>query len=392
MISLSAIRTFVVRTMEWLRPQAAEAALQRDHTMRVMVIEAAGNLWGSERALLDQLEAMPTVGVAVCCPQGAPLIAELEKRGIHVLPRYVAGLHQKSRWHRAYAALKVLRACLEFRPHLIYLNQSGAYRVVLLAATLLSVAIIAHVRIFEDAPYLARQKPSVRRLRGLIAISEAVENEIRRFSELDAVPVHRLYDAYTLARPTVTSPRIADRVACVGRLVPIKGQDVLVAAVGILKSTGKDVDCLIAGEGDERYIRELEILAADYKAHSSIRWLGFVGDVVKLLRTCSILVCPSHREPLGRVIFEAWDAHVVPVVFAGSGGAAEIVAAAQGGILYDEQTPEMLAKALREALELDREQAARLVNNGRLWMAEQCDTKTYGEKISRILRSATFTC
>jgi hypothetical protein len=92
------------------------------------------------------------------------------------------------------------------------------------------------------------------------------------------------------------------------------------------------------------------------------------------------------------VIFEAWDAHVVPVVFAGSGGAAEVVTAAQGGILYDEQTPEILAKALREALELDREQAAQLVNNGRLWMAEQCDTKAYGEKISKILRSATFIC
>ena len=144
--------------------------------------------------------------------------------------------------------------------------------------------------------------------------------------------------------------------------------------------------------GDERYVRKLEILAADYKAHSSIRWLGFVDDVVKLLRTCSILVCPSHREPLGRVIFEAWDAHVVPVVFAGSGGAAEIVTAAQGGIVYDEQTPEMLAKALTGALELDREQAARLVNNGRLWMAEQCDTKVHGEKISRILRSATLPC
>jgi hypothetical protein len=43
--------------------------------------------------------------------------------------------------------------------------------------------------------------------------------------------------------------------------------------------------------------------------------------------TCSMPVCPSHMELLGRVIFEAWDVGAVPVAFSGSGGAAEIVAA-----------------------------------------------------------------
>ena len=36
-----------------------------------------------------------------------------------------------------------------------------------------------------------------------------------------------------------------------------------------------------------------------------------------------VLACPSHREPLGRVVFEAWDAGAVPVVFAGAGEVCE---------------------------------------------------------------------
>jgi glycosyltransferase involved in cell wall biosynthesis len=120
----------------------------------------------------------------------------------------------------------------------------------------------------------------------------------------------------------------------------------------------------------------------------AIQWLGFVADVVSLLLTCSVLVCPSHSEPLGRVILEAWDAGVVPVVFSGSGGAAEIVAAAEGGILYNEQNPSSLARALREALELDPKRREQFINNGRNWMFRNCNLETYGKTISTILSNA----
>ena len=76
------------------------------------------------------------------------------------------------------------------------------------------------------------------------------------------------------------------------------------------------------------------------------------------------------------------------MVFSGSGGAAEIVAAAEGGILYDEQKPSSLAMALREALELDHERRDQLVNNGRNWMFRNCDLETYGKTISTILSNA----
>jgi glycosyltransferase involved in cell wall biosynthesis len=88
------------------------------------------------------------------------------------------------------------------------------------------------------------------------------------------------------------------------------------------------------------------------------------------------------------VIFEAWDAGVIPVVFSGSGGAAEIVAAAEGGILYDKQEPLSLAVALREALELDPKRREQFVNNGRNWMRRNCSLEAYGKTISAILSNA----
>ena len=69
--------------------------------------------------------------VAVCCPPQVPLNSELEKLHIRTLPYYVYGLHEKSKRHRLQAAAGVVRACLEFRPDVIYLNQCGCYKVAL---------------------------------------------------------------------------------------------------------------------------------------------------------------------------------------------------------------------------------------------------------------------
>src|SRR5579883_2868615 len=197
--------------------------------MRTLVIESSGNLWGSERALLDLLDASPQLQMAVCCPHQTPLKSMLERRQIRTFPYFVSDLHRRPRWRRLQASVGVLRASLEFRPDIIYLNQSGAFRVTLPAATLLDIPIIGHIRIFEDAAYLASQAPHEKRLRAIIAISAAIEEEIRKFESLKSIKLHRIYDAYCATSKSNEMPRhgahVGNRIVCVGRLVPIKGQD-----------------------------------------------------------------------------------------------------------------------------------------------------------------------
>jgi glycosyltransferase involved in cell wall biosynthesis len=356
--------------------------------IRTLIVEPAGGLWGSERALLDLIEAVPHLEIAVCCPPQTRLEAELKKRGVRVLPHFIAGLHQKPRLRRLEAAVGVLRACLSFRPDVIHLNQSGAYRVTLPAATLLGLPVIGHVRIFEDAAYLARQNPDPRRLKGLIAISRAIEEEILSFPSL-SVPVHQIYDAYDAAPPEEGTgiERVRGRIACVGRVVPIKNQELLLEALTLMQACSSEVECLIVGDGAADYVGRLQ-KRATREGSVRVEWLGFADEITQLLRTCQVLVCPSHREPLGRVVLEAWDAGAVPVVFSGSGGAAEIVAAANGGILYDEQRPESLAAALHDAMSLDQSRVEELVDNGRSWMARNCNLRKAGDAVSKVLSEA----
>jgi glycosyltransferase involved in cell wall biosynthesis len=241
--------------------------------------------------------------------------------------------------------------------------------------------MVCHVRIFEDAAYLAACRPRPSQLKAIIAISRAIEDELARFEALSAIRVARIYDAYVSDEGEATLPGKRDpKIVCVGRIVPIKGQDVLVRAMQQKDIMRADVECLIAGDGLPEYVSELQAIGGD-----RVRWLGFLSRPSALLAQCTILACPSHREPLGRVIFEAWSAGAIPVVYAGSGGAAEVVSASGGGVVYTEQTPRGLAEGLTTALNLPRQEAARMIANGRAWLDQNCAPRPYGEAVAEVL-------
>jgi glycosyltransferase involved in cell wall biosynthesis len=356
---------------------------------RALIIEPAGNLWGPERALLDLIEHLSDIEVAVCCPPARPLFSELKKRKIRAFP-YFRVLDGKSRWQDVSAAVGVLRAALAFRPDVLHLNQAGCYRVVLSAAVLRGLPMVCHVRELEDAASLARARPSLRRLRGLIAASSTILDELRSFPELAPIPMHCHTDGYVRAFEPLLQhvpERSPCRIDCIGYVAPDTGQDVLVEAVGLLRRNGEDVECWMMGDGERELVEQLLQRAAAVGAASRIAWLGTPEDIVAILRTCTALVCLPRRGAPSRVIFEAWDAGAVPIVWANSGGA-EIVTAADAGIVYDEGTPQALAAAIRDALHLNRKEIVRLVANGRAWLGGTCDAKRYGAAVTVILRAA----
>lgn len=369
---------------------------------RVLIVEPAGNLWGSERVLLDMLSAEghregspdgwpDKLCFAVCCPPRSAIVEKLRKIRIRVFPTFVSGLHEKTRIARFIALIGLLWSCAVYRPNLLYLNQAGCYRIASIAARIFGIAIVSHIRIFEDAAYLARQEPSPYRLKRIIAISGAVRDEIQTSPGLRDIPVSVIYDGYS---PSVNgSDTVVGRdakeniLACVGRIVPIKGQDILVDSLAVLKGKHIPIRCLMIGTGGE-FWQQLRDAAAAAGLSDFIEWLGFQENPIALLRQVKVLVVPSHQEPLGRVIFEAWNAGCIPIAFGGSGGAAEVLAASGGGILYDEQTPNCLAEAIGKALLTDDTERAEMVARGREWMAENCSLSRYADSMKEIFIQA----
>ncbi|HKU37693.1 MAG TPA: glycosyltransferase [Polyangiales bacterium] len=130
-----------------------------------------------------------------------------------------------------------------------------------------------------------------------------------------------------------------------GRLVPIKGLDVLLRAC-----RGSDIQLLFAGAGPERGRLEAEARALGVRA----RFLGEVSGHEKslLLTAADTLVVPSRVLADGRsegvpvAMLEAM-AHGLPIVASAVGGIEEV--AREAGLLVPADRPEALAAALERA-------------------------------------------
>ncbi len=125
-----------------------------------------------------------------------------------------------------------------------------------------------------------------------------------------------------------TSPSRRLRILFLGRLVPIKGVDILLAAFAALGET-KTAELMICGEGPER--SALEARARELGIDSAVRFMGEVRGPARdhILANADVLVVPSRELDDGRtegmpvVVLEA-IASGTPVIVSATGGMTEL--------------------------------------------------------------------
>jgi glycosyltransferase involved in cell wall biosynthesis len=131
-----------------------------------------------------------------------------------------------------------------------------------------------------------------------------------------------------------------------GRLLVDKGIRALVAAHGILRSCGHDVNLLIAGSPDPANPTSIPLKEIDqWAARPGITCLGHIDDIEALWRKCHFAVLPSHREGLPVSLLEA-AACGRPLIATDAPGCREIVFHNQTGLLVPIENPPALAKAI----------------------------------------------
>lgn len=365
-----------------------------------LVIEPAGNLWGSERVLLDFLTAARPGhwSVEVCCPPDSLIIPKLAELGIVVHPMLPANLHRRSRIAYALALLRLAYVVARRRVDILYVNQAGATRLALIVGTVLRRPVVTHVRLVEDVEYLLAL-PFTQRLSAVVCISDYIRRKFPR--DIDALrgELITITDLYQ-QRPSVQAMAPLSqpsRFVCTGRLAPIKGQETLIGAYARLRQERIEASLHFVGSShDGAYEAKLRRMASDLDVGASVTWHGFQDNVFPLVAGSTAQVCPSLDEPLGRVIFEAWDAGVVPIAWAGSGGPADSIRESGGGILYAAQDSETMADAMQLAIALTPAQREELVAKGRAWLRRHCDPKAYADKMlavwDRVIRARTREC
>jgi glycosyltransferase involved in cell wall biosynthesis len=130
-----------------------------------------------------------------------------------------------------------------------------------------------------------------------------------------------------------------------GRLAPVKGLDVLLAAFAELRQRVPEALLGIVGDGPLRgaVVRRARKLGLDASVSFSF---GMRPDWHGVLEQAWAVVVPSvYREPLGIVAIEA-ILHDVPVIASAAGGLAETVKAGETGIPVPSRDPSALADAM----------------------------------------------
>lgn len=361
-------------------------------TSRALILEPSGNLWGSERVLLDFLCAATQFPwrIGVCCPPNSPILTPLGELPVEVFPTFRANLHLQGRTQRLLATLALLRTARHFRPDLIYVNQAGATRIALAVGYLLSIPVITHVRLVEDVDYVLSLGARPQNLPKIVCISRYIRRLFPDEKNVSPEQLEMLYDPYTFqssAQRIVASglEREGELISWgyVGRLEYQKRPDILLEAMGVLKEQGVLTRGFFMGVAreDDAFSSQLQELCTKLGLGSIVTWAGFQTDVFSQLSRCIALVCPFEKEALGRVVFEAWDASVLPVAWAGSGGPAEVIRDSGGGLLYEHQNGDCLAETLKKIIGMSQVERDIMIERGRAWLQEHCNPKNYAHQM-----------
>lgn len=165
------------------------------------------------------------------------------------------------------------------------------------------------------------------------------------------------------ARAALGLPPDAPVVGTVGRLVPQKGHDLLVAALAHLPP---DVHLAIIGEGERRdaLLQQARTLGLDDRVHLA----GWRPDAAALMAAFDLFALPSRWEGFGLVLLEAM-AQSLPVVASRVSAIPEIVIDGETGRMVPPDDVPALAVALSHVLA----SPGRLGANGRRRL-EQCFT------------------
>ncbi|MBO0680528.1 glycosyltransferase family 4 protein [Mycolicibacterium sp. S2-37] len=179
-------------------------------------------------------------------------------------------------------------------------------------------------------------------------------------------------------------------VVCVSRLVPRKGQDVLIRALPEIRRQVPDAALVIVGGGPHR--AALQRLADGHDVAEHVRFTGGVpGDELPAHHAMAdVFAMPCRTrgagldvEGLGIVYLEA-SATGVPVVAGRSGGAPETVRDGATGVVVDGTDVAAVAAEVGGLLR-DRDRATAMGAEGRRWAVDNWQWPTRAARLSELL-------
>jgi phosphatidyl-myo-inositol dimannoside synthase len=179
-------------------------------------------------------------------------------------------------------------------------------------------------------------------------------------------------------------------VVCLSRLVPRKGQDMLIRALPAVRQRVDGAALVIAGGGP--YLETLRGLAERFGVSEHVMFTGGLpaANLPAYHAMADVFAMPCRTrgagldiEGLGIVFLEA-SAAGVPVIAGCSGGAPETVQHNKTGLLVDGRSVNQIADAVIELL-ADPDRAAAMGAAGRDWVTAQWRWDALAARLSELI-------
>jgi glycosyltransferase involved in cell wall biosynthesis len=335
-------------------------------SLRIVHVAKVAGISGAENHLLLLLPALRERGHdvrLVMLHEGEPGAAELADRleagGVAV---------ERLRMRAPLDPLvfgRVVRAIRRDRPDVLHTHLVHADFHGLPAGRLARVPLLVSTKHgfnpFRDRRPFAAADRAVARLADVhVAISAGLAHYLAAregFEEAEFEIVHSGLEA----GPDPPAPPGEPRLALVGRLIPIKGHEVLLEALVGVRAELPDVTLELAGEGPLE--PGLRATVARLGLGETVAFLGRVAPPAPVYERAEIVVVPSFGEGFGMVALEAMERGRA-VIASDAGGLPEIVEAGETGLIVPPGDASALAAAIVE-LASDPARAAALGAAGR---------------------------
>ena len=347
---------------------------------------AHGDLWaGAEVQLATLLEAIvrdSTLELSAILLNEGRLACEIRNLGVPVT------VLSEERHSALTLCMKIVTFLREKRPHIVHTHKYKDNILGACAAAAAAVPVVVRVVHGMTEPFKGRayvkmmgyefvdRLVTTTRVNKVIAVSTNIEAVLGRlYGTRKVVQIH---NGINLEKISPSRDRESLRgalgigtgdqiVGTVGRLVPVKGHDVLLRAASALLKRRRNLKFLIVGDGP--LMSKLADLTRDLGIGKEVVLAGQRDDVYDLVNCMDIFTLPSTHEGIPMVLLEALALRR-PVVASRVGGIPEVVENGVSGLLVAPNNGRELEQGIEKILQ-DGSYADQLGQAGRARVEEE---------------------
>jgi glycosyltransferase involved in cell wall biosynthesis len=281
----------------------------------------------------------------------------LVRRPLSAIRTAARAMFSEQRW-RYFQSLSAVNFCLSrnvVHVHAHFADNNLRYAEIIAQWMGVGFGVTAHRYDITDDPIAAEEAIGIySRAASIITISSfnralMQEKYMIPASRINIVHCGIGLETFAFRELAVWPGHAVPRLVNVGRLVPEKGQDILLRAVAVLRDCAVPFELNIVGSGP--LLNELQALAEELGIADAVHFLGTLDQaaVVGILRDADLFLLSSRIEGIPVACVEAL-AIGVPVIVTRTAGISELVEDGINGKLVERESPAELSAAIIQLL------------------------------------------